>query len=182
MRVYVPAAVLVLLLAACGVPTEAEPEELLLEVDAPTVIAEPLDENLASVSMYLIRSGALVHVTRDLPSPAGPDEILGSLFDGVTEPQQRADLRSSIPPGSRILGLTQDGPILRINLSNDFAAVGGEEEIFAVAQVVLTVTSIEGVELVAFELEGLPTDVPVANGALSVEPVGAEDYFELLAP
>jgi hypothetical protein len=33
--------------------------------------------------------------------------------------------------------------------------------------------------LVAFELEGVPTDVPVADGALSVDPVGADDYSVL---
>lgn len=38
----------------------------------------------------------------------------------------------------------------------------------------MAVTSIEGIELVAFQLDGVPTDVPVANGALSDDPVGAE--------
>jgi spore germination protein GerM len=72
--------------------------------------------------------------------------------------------------------------VLRIDLNRVFAAVGGEEEILAVAQIVLTATSIEGVDLVAFQLDGVPTDVPVASGALSVDPVGAADYSALVAP
>lgn len=167
---------------ACGVPVEAEPEEIVLDVEPPPQIEEPVREDLASVSIYLVRDDSLVHATRDLPAPARPDAILASLFEGVTDPERRADLRTSIPPGSEVLEVREDGPVLRLDLSRDFAAVGGEEEIHAVAQIVLTATSIEGVELVAFELEGVPTDVPVASGALSVEPVGPDDYLELLGP
>lgn len=174
--------VAVLCASACGVPVEAEPEVIMLEMDPPPEIEQPLLEDLASVSIYLVRDESLVHATRDLPAPAEPDVILASLFEGLTDPERRADLRTSIPPGSQVLDITEDGSVLRLNLSRDFAAVGGEEEIQAVAQVVLTATSIEGVELVAFELEGVPTDVPVANGALSVEPVGSHDYVELLGP
>lgn len=170
------------LVSACGIPVEAAPEEIVLDLDPPPEIEEPALQDLASASIYLVRSDQLVHATRDLPTPTSPNVILASLFGGVTDPEQRADLRTSIPPGSEILGVMQEGPVLRVNLSRDFVAVGGEEEINAVAQIVLTATSIEGIELVAFELEGVPTDVPVADGALSVDPVGPGDYVELLAP
>lgn len=181
MKKLAPCVALVLV-SACGVPIEAEPEVIAFEVDPPPEIEEPAPEDLASVSIYLVREDQLIHATRDLPTPTPPDVILASLFGSVTDPEQRADLRTSIPPGSEILDVIQEGSVLRLNLSRDFAAVGGEEEIQAVAQIVLTATSIDGIELVAFELEGVPTDVPVADGALSVEPVGPDDYVELLAP
>lgn len=168
-----------IVVVACGVPIDTQAEELMVDIDSPAEVDEPDPEELESVSVYLVRDDHLVHATRDLPFPAEPDEILVSLFEGLTAPEERADLRTSIPPGTRILGMVREGEVLRLDLSRDFAAVGGEEEILAVAQIVLTATSIDGLELVAFQLDGVPTDVPVASGALSVEPVGSEDYLEL---
>ena len=172
--------VILAVVSACGVPIDSEPDQIDLELDSPPEIERPNLEDLASVSIYLVRDDSLVHATRDLPIPATPDAIMASLLDGVTDPEERAGLRTSIPPGTEILGIGRDGAVLRLNLSRDFTAVGGEEEIHAVAQIVLTATSIEGVDYVAFEIEGVPTDVPVADGALSVEPVGPEDYEELV--
>jgi spore germination protein GerM len=171
-----------LVLVGCGIPVDNGPEVVDLEVAAPPDDEQPTLGELAAVSMYLVRNDALVHVTRDLPSPPSPHVIFESLLEGVTEPEERANLRSSVPPGTRIIEVRENGSTLHVDLSREFAGVGGEEEILAVAQIVLTAASIEGVDLVAFELEGVPTDVPVAGGALSVDPVSADDYASLVAP
>lgn len=172
---------LAVVLAACGIPVEGEPEIVDVEL-APSPERETPDPGeLAAVSMYLVRNEGLVHVTRDLPSPSSLTSILESLLDGVGDAERERNLRTAIPPGTETISLTEDGSVLRIDLNNEFAAVGGEEEILAVAQVVLTATSVEGVDQVAFQLEGVPTDVPVADGALSVDPVGAGDYAALVA-
>jgi len=169
-------------IAACGIPLDAQPETIDVEaVDSPEN-GGPVLGDLSSVSMYLIRDEVLVPVTRDLPSPPSPEGALGSLLDGVTEPEQRANLRTAIPPGTSVIDITADGRVLLVDLSREFASVGGEEEILAVAQIVLTATSIQGVDLVALHLEGLPTNAPVASGALSDDPVGASDYESLVAP
>jgi spore germination protein GerM len=174
---YVVASVL---LVACGVPIEEEAERLMIELDQPPQIEEPEPEDLAAVSVYLIRDDVLVHVTRDLPVPTTLETTLESLLSRVSQPEERADLRTSIPPGTRLLGLEVSGGTASLNLSGDFASVGGEEETLAVAQIVLTVTSVDGVSGVEFQLEGVPTDVPVAGGALSVDPVGADQYDDLI--
>jgi spore germination protein GerM len=168
------------LLVACGIPVEAEPEMVGVEIAASPETESPTPGDLAAVPMYLVSNDSLVRVTRDLPSPPSVTSIFDSLLGGVTEPERSENLRTAIPPGTETLAVTEDGSVLRIDLSSEFAAVGGEEEILAVAQIVLTATSIEGVDLVAFRLEGVPTDVPVASGALSVDPVSAQDYESLL--
>lgn len=173
---------LVLAVTACGIPIDAEPESVALEVEDAPVSPGPTPGDLAAVSMYLVSDETLVRVTRDLPDPTSLDSILGSLLDGVTEPEERSNLRSSIPTATRVVGITQEGSLVRIDLSREFAAVGGGEEILAVAQIVLTATSVDGIDLVALELEGVPTDAPVASGALSIEPVSAEDYAGLVSP
>lgn len=174
------AAVATLLIVACGVPLDEEAEHLMIELEEAPQIEEPQPEDLAAVSVYLVRDDVLVHVTRDLPVPTTLDEILDSLLAGVSQPEERANLRTSIPPGTTLLGLEMDGGTASINLSSDFASVGGEQEILAVAQIVLTVTSTDSVSRVEFQLEGVPTDVPVAGGALSVDPVAADQYEELI--
>lgn len=171
-----------LAVTGCGVPIDSAPETLDLETAVDPDDEGPALGDLSAVSMYLVRDEALTPVTRDLPSPPTPEIIFDSLLGEVTEPERRANLRTAIPPGTRMVGLEIDEDVLRIDLNRAFAAVGGEEEILAVAQIVLTATAIDGVDLVAFQLEGVPTDVPVASGALSVEPVGASDYQSLIAP
>lgn len=171
-----------ILLMGCGIPVDSEPEVFDLDLVIPAEDDAPLLGDLVAVSMYLVRNETLVQVTRDLPSPPDPQRILASLFDGATEPEVRANLRTSIPPGTRVISVSAEEPLLRVDLSQEFAAVGGEEEILAVAQIVLTATSIEGIESVAFELDGLTTAVPLPDGALSIDPVSADDYAALIAP
>lgn len=172
--------VIALLVAACGIPVEAEPEIVDVELAPPAGNETPAPGELAAVSLYLVRDEALVHVTRDLRSPPSLTSIFGSLLSDVTPEERQANLRTAIPPGTEIISITEDGSVLRVDLNSEFAAVGGEEELLAVAQIVMTATSVEGVDRVAFLLEGVPTDVPVASGALSVDPVGAADYEALV--
>jgi len=171
-----------ILLVGCGIPVDSGPEIFDLELVIPSEEDAPVFGDLVAMSMYFVRDETLVQVTRDLPSPPDPERILASLFDGVTEPEVRANLRTSIPPGTRVISVSAEEPLLRVDLSGEFAAVGGEEEVLAVSQIVLTATSIEGIESVAFELDGVPTAVPLPDGALSVDPVGADDYAALIAP
>jgi hypothetical protein len=172
----------VTVVAACGIPVDSAPEVVELEVAAAADAGGPILGDLAAVSIYLVRDASLVNVTRDLPAPPTLEIVVDSLLGPVTEPEQRSGLRTAIPRATEILAIDEDGATLHVDLSPEFAVVGGEEEVLAVAQIVMTATSIEGIELVAFQLEGVPTDVPVADGALSDDPVGAEDYASLIAP
>lgn len=171
----------VVLVASCGIPLDSEPEMVDIGSDDVPDPTGPILGDLTAVSIYLVRGDALVHVTRDLPSPVSPESVLDSLLDDVTEPEERAGLRTAIPLGTDAIAITRDGPVLTVDLSREFAAVGGEEEILAVAQIVLTATSMDGIEMVAFALDGVPTDVPQAGGALSDDPVTASDYESLVA-
>lgn len=178
MRRY--ALLLGLLIAACGIPVDASPEAISVDLGDLGEIEEATGAQLAAVSIYLVRDDRLVHVTRDLPSPAQLPDVLESLVSGETDPEDRAGLRSSIPIGTQVRGVTVEDGVARVDLSTDFAAVGGRQELLAVAQVVLTASGIEGVDAVLFELEGNPTDVPTPSGALADHPVASEDYLSLL--
>ncbi len=169
-----------LVMAACGISVDGAPEPISVDLGDPGGIEEATGPELEAVSIYLVRDDQLVHVTRDLPSPATLETILESLVSGETEPEDRAGLRSSIPVGTVLLAIRVDEGVAHVNLSSDFAAVGGEQELLAVAQVVLTASRFDGVDGVVFELDGVRTDVPLPSGALATDPVTQDDYGELV--
>lgn len=176
-RVRVALIALWLAVVACGVPLDPVPEVVEGDVGAPDPEVEELEaDDRVAASLYLVDEGVIVPVTRNLPEPVNTITILESLLGGTTEPEERRGLRTSIPDGTQVLDLEQNDSTVRLDLSSDFAAVGGEEELLAVAQVVLSVTAVEGVEAVVFELEGVQTDVPLPNGALTDEPVSGSEY------
>lgn len=170
-----------LLLTACGVPLDSAPERIEVDLGDAPELDLPVGDDLEAVTFYLIEQGNLVPVTHELPAPVGPDSVARFLVEGIDPTDRGAGLRTSIPTGTRVLAVDRESGMVRVNLSRDFAAVGGEEELLAVAQVVLTLTDLEGVDGVAFELEGVATDVPLPNGALSDDPLGADDYRSLIA-
>jgi hypothetical protein len=51
----------------------------------------------------------------------------------------------------------------------------------AVGQLVLTVTSVDGVDRVTFLQDGAPIEAPLPGGARTAQPVTAADYSSLLA-
>lgn len=170
-----------LLICGCGIPIDAEPQQIqLVDLDSPVPEVE-VEAELATVTLYLVESGRLSPVTRDLPVPISPDDQLVTLVEGTTRPESRAGLRTSIPPGTEVLGVSVENGVATVDLSRGFANVGGEEEILAVAQVVLTLTSRPEIEAVSFSLEGVPTDVPLPDGALSENPVTGSDYSALIS-
>lgn len=170
-----------LALTGCGVPLDAAPEPVEIEPFEASVVEPTPVEGLEAVPMYLVEDGVLVPVTRDLPPPRTVSSVLSSLLDGTTTPEERTGLRTSIPGETELIDVEMEGSTARIDLSRGFAAVGGDEELLAVAQIVLTVTELEEVDSVLFELEGVPTDVPLPNGALTDRPV-ADEYRQLLSP
>lgn len=171
---------LALVIASCGIPVDDAPETFSLGDVGPAIEDLPVTGELAAAPLYLVGEAGLVRVTRDLPVPVDAEAVLGSLLAGVTEPEDRSGLSSSIPVGTELLGLQVSDGIATVDLSADFATVGGQQEISAVAQIVLTVTQSGEAEGVVFELDGVRTDVPTAEGALAEVAVTSDDYESLI--
>lgn len=169
-----------LAVAACGIPVDATPETFELPEVGSAIEDLPQSGELAAAPLYLVGDAGLVRVTRDLAEPVGAEAVLESLLTGVTEPEDRSGLSSSIPLGTELLGLAVVDGVATVDLSADFATVGGQQEISAVAQIVLTVTQSADVDGVVFALEGVRTDVPTADGALATVAVTADDYETLI--
>lgn len=181
MRRGLAGVLMVVILGSCGVPLDSEPVLVDIDYEPPPSVATTDAEGLVATLMFLVRSERLVPVTRDLTEPIDPAAIVQSLLDGPTLPEERSQLRTAIPAGTTLIGVEAQGAEVFVDLSREFVSVGGEEEILAIAQIVLTLTSLDGVERVGFRLDGVATNVPLPNGALSQAPVSGEPYLELLA-
>jgi hypothetical protein len=162
---------------ACAIPTEKTPEALPGGVVSPVAGArgEGQPSPAPPATLFLVGAGCVVPVERTLPQP-GLGPTLTRLLDGPLEDEVAAGLRTAIPPESELLSVRQAGGTAMIDLSGTFVEVGGQEQILAVAQLVLTATSVPGIERARFALEGSSVEVPTADGTLVPGPLTADDY------
>ena len=179
-----------LVLSSCGVPTQTHPVDLassdlpngLIGAGTTTTTEAGPKVPLALVQIWLVSGGRLVPVGRSIPSPPTLSGALGSLLAGPTAKDAAAGLHSDISAGSTVLDtrLGRDKAMATVDLSPDFADIGGSQQILAVAQIVYTATSLPGVGSVSFELGGNPVSVPVADGELKDGPVTRGDFAPLV--
>jgi spore germination protein GerM len=104
------------------------------------------------------------------------------LITGPTEAELGAGMRTAISPQTQLHSVAVNGTTAVIDVTSAFVEVAGQEQILALAQVVLTATTVPGITEVRFALEGQPVDVPRADGTLSSGPLSATDYAALREP
>jgi hypothetical protein len=186
MTMRLPAGMVILgvVVLACGVATDPEPvplnDEVREAVDAalrPPPTAAPVESGLL-VDLYFISGERLVGLTRTVRDD--PVAVVRALADGPGATERNLNLRTAIPPATQVRSAVVTDGIARVDLSTDFTAVGGQEEIFAVAQIVVTLTSLAHVDGVIFAIEGTDVAVPVGNGSVADRPVVPGDYRSFL--
>jgi spore germination protein GerM len=188
---------LVLVAGGCGVSTNDEPQPIardklpsdLLDADAGTG-TDPMAGG-GEVEMvqvwYLIDDGGDIQlhaVPRPVTAPAEASRRIDALFDpqrGPTEDEREQGISTAIPEGARLTAVpTFDDSVLEVGLSDEFYDQGGNTFIYAVAQLVYTVTEVPGVEAVRFtDEDGDRIQVQDGDGESRDEPVGREDYGNL---
>jgi hypothetical protein len=181
-----------LVLAACGVPTGGAPEtipptEVPAALTAPSSPAAPTDTAPPAVDQprlfFVGADEVLLARGREVPGTALADR-LGALLDeltaGPTSTERGDQLATALPPGIRlsVTDLTDGTATLAIAADGDSPA--GRESRRAVAQIVLTATSLAGVERVLLTQGGSPVEAPLASGELTSRPLTAADYAEFL--
>jgi len=151
-------------------PSESGPPDSPASPNAPAT----------DVAVFLVRADHLVKVVRS----ARRDDLTGALdvlLAGPTEPEFAAGIRTAISPETNLRSARLEGDTAIIDLSTAFVEIGGQEQITAVAQIVLTATAVPGVRRVRFLLEGEPVEIPRADGTLTSESLGPGDYEQLLS-
>jgi hypothetical protein len=194
MRRLVCIAVALLGLAGCGVPTSGDPTTIPSS-EIPYGLAEPepsdptdatLQADVAGTAIYLLGPDkVLVPRGRDLPPAPLIDRVealLRELAAGPTAPELADKLSTALPP-EVLLDISEvtDGTAT-IDIGGPVEAPSGADTRVAVAQIVLTATSIPQVHAVRLMREGELIDAPLPDGELTSAPLTADDYASYLTP
>lgn len=180
-RLMVASVLIAALGSGCSIQPEAVPNDLPAERS--NVFGDPAtgDEAAGTNRMYLLvpadteQPERLRSVLRDVP--AEPAAVLESLFAGPNTEEGDQGLDTAIPADVELQTTPRTvGQVLTIDVNDVFDALNIESLQLAVAQIVHTATTIEGVESVQLRIDGEPRLWPLGSGELTDRPLTAYDY------
>jgi len=138
-----------------------------------------------TVRLYWVSAGEnALGIERTLPyTKAIATAAIEALLDGPTgaEKDTWPAISTAIPEGTRLLGLTVNDGIAKIDLSEEFESGGGAFDVTArLAQVVYTLDQFPTVDAVEFYIEGTRVTVFSSEGIILDGPQTLDDYEQLL--
>jgi len=171
-----------LVATGCAVPTQQGPSAIprshvpfgLLNPQSPaTTTTQPNLSSLVPVKIFLLSpSQKLLPVNRVVLSPAPLTSVLNSLLAGPTSSESSNGTTTAIPNNVTVHSAVTQGAVVTVNFNAAFGQITGASTELAVAQVVATIAAQNGPNTgVSFEIDGQPTNVPVASGAQVPGPV-----------
>ncbi|HEY0520037.1 MAG TPA: GerMN domain-containing protein [Ilumatobacteraceae bacterium] len=173
---------IVTMTASCSIEAEATPRNIAAgdQRELSANIDQIAGAAIGSGRIYLL-SPEVIGQPRSLQSVARdvgdtPSDAMQALFEGPNTAELAEQMRSAIPPGTRLLGVTQSGGVLVVNVSSDLQQLTGEALIDGVAQIVLTASEITGVSAVSIAIDGAVQEWPSASGELQSEPLTRYDF------
>jgi spore germination protein GerM len=171
------AAAVAVLAAACSIGGDSQPRALAVSTTTTEVQSTPSSGEAAAV-LYFVRDGKLVPVARSVPDRQLAT-VLGALMKNPVPVERIEGLGTSIPTGTELKGLRQDGDTVSVDLSKAFENVVGPSRQQAIAQMVMTATEFPDVRSLRFSVDGKPVQVtsPTRGDTATVT---ACDYESLL--
>lgn len=152
-------------LAACGIPSDDEPQVVPVPKDWYPVTAQEVGDDIDSTGdefgsyvVYLLNGDQVERRLRELPSGATVKQVVESLLGPATAEDLEAGLESAIPGTTRVISVTveDDTGVITMNLNAAFYdRIEGIQSIRATAQLVFTgLELIEGATGVLFQETG----------------------------
>lgn len=188
----VSVSMVVLMLSSCGLPGDGSVRTVdddavpyrLLESGPPSGPASvPQSERARVPVVFWVGRDRLVPEATDDVCAERPEtlveDLLRTLAAGPSEEARAAGKSSALPPGSQLDLVAIKSGTAEVDIEQE-TSLSAERLPLAVGQVVLTVTSAPTVRSVILMTDGEPVQVPLPQGALTDDPVTAEDYAELL--
>jgi hypothetical protein len=179
-------------LAGCGVTTGGDPEELAPS-DVPYGLLSPAPTSTVPFSVapvgdrprvYLVSpADVLVATGRDVGRGSVGTrlaDLLEQLTSGPTAGEREDELTTALAPGAELSVASVDGGVVTIDLTGPGDAPSGLQSRLAVAQIVLTATSLPEVGAVLLTSDGDPLEAPLPSGELTTAPLEAADFDALL--
>lgn len=180
---------------ACGVPRDDTPRVvpagevpygLLDRVREPSAHAEVVGPEVTSPSVYFVdaddRLVAVPLLVHDAGAGVVAGTVLQALAEGPTPDQRSQGLSSSLGPGVALELVEIDDGTARVDVSADVREPAAERLPIIAAEIVLSLTSVEGVDAVLLERAGKAVPAPLPGGSLRDGPVTSADYTSMLAP
>jgi hypothetical protein len=133
----------------------------------------PLAET-TSAAVYFLRDGKIAPVRRTILETPHPElAAVSALLEGPTDDEAAEGLVTAIPETTEVTGVSVKDGVATVDLSGDFDDGGGSASMLGrVAQIVATLTRFEGVERVAFELDGKKVESIGGEGVVVDPPIG----------
>ncbi len=147
---------------------------------AATTAAAPTASSI-SFDVWFARGEQLVSEPRThSATPRVATAALDALLAGPTPAERAAGDATSIPAGTRLLGVSVKDGVATVDLTSDYESGGGSLSMqVRLAQVVYTLTQFPTVRRVRFALDGTPVNVFSSEGIVLDHPVGRGDYANL---
>jgi spore germination protein GerM len=185
-RLVVPCLLpLAALAAGCALPTQGSPSAIppsrvpfnLLNPHPPTTTTtQPKPSSYVSAKVYYLNTkanDALTPTDRMVSAPAQLPAIITALVAGPSSGESASGLTTAIPSDVTVLSAAETSPnVVTVNFNTAFGQIAGTATEQAVAQVVTTIANEIGLGVgVVFEINGIHTSVPIANGSEVAGPV-----------
>ena len=180
--------------ASCGLPQSGPPQEIdpsqvpyhLLKTATPAPSTKAQTALTTTPRIYLLTSSSRLRAVEAPLAASSVPQLLQALLARLTQgpdPAQRASgLATALGPGVTLtLKLVRNRTaVVRLDLGEQGPAANRLP--LAIGQIVLTATSVRGIDRVKLvRADGAPIEVPLPDGALTVEPVQASDYESLVS-
>ena len=130
--------------------------------------------------VYLQRSestggSVLIGVQRTISND--PFNIVQVLLSGPTKTEQDAGLRSAIPASTEVLSARYvANDLVKVDLTNEIFRATGDDLVSSIAQIVLTLCDIPGIERVIIVVNGEVNEWPKGDGSLTSQPLTAYNF------
>jgi len=120
--------------------------------------------------------------TREVTADVPVRNSLEMLFNGLNADERTIGMTTSIPPGTKVLGIARDGATATVDLSTEFASSSGSlDETIRLAQVVFTITQFDEIDRVKFHIEGTAVDPILSHGFVVGQGLTRDSFAEVRA-
>ncbi|MEN9505046.1 MAG: hypothetical protein RI958_972 [Actinomycetota bacterium] len=173
---------LVALSTGCAIAVDDAPRDIATEADGAITESSGQVPTAAGGSgrIYLVTGGGsgqaarIQSVTRDLDDDV--DAAATALLAGPNIDETTAGLRTAIPPELTVSDVRRVGNVVVVDVSPELGELAGTSLVLALAQIVCTFDSLDGVEGVSVTIGGEPRAWPDGTGDLSDLPLSSFDY------
>lgn len=170
---------------SCSVGTDDSPRDIDPAAVDDTVVPGGNSGAAATGSgrIYLLAADRPESVAQHLqPVPRDvatddPEAVIEALLDGPNSAEFVEQLRTAIPPNLVLNSARlRSGGILEVDVSEPLQELSSDLLISAVAQIVYTASTLDGVSSVLISVNGATSQWPAGNGELQDEPLTVYDY------